>query len=64
MGGCQRKPGFLEKFAELLAREERWREHPQGKALDIGTGSGIWGIKLAERGWQVTGGHVPSRRRW
>ena len=50
-----RQPAFVEKFTVLLAREEGGREPPYGKALDIGTGSGIWGIKLAERGWQVTG---------
>ena len=58
---AERQPGFVEKFAELLGCEERGREHPQGKALDIGTGSGIWGIKLAERGWQVTGVDIVER---
>ena len=28
---------------------------PFGPALDIGTGSGIWGVQLAQRGWNVTG---------
>ena len=28
---------------------------PNGRALDLGTGSGIWGIELARRGWEVTG---------
>jgi SAM-dependent methyltransferase len=46
---------FNERFTELLEREEAGREPPYGPALDIGTGSGIWGIKLAERGWQVVG---------
>ena len=48
-------PPFVKKAAELLAREEHGREAPFGSALDIGTGSGIWGIELARRGWQVTG---------
>jgi cyclopropane fatty-acyl-phospholipid synthase-like methyltransferase len=48
-------PPFVKKAAELFAREEGGREAPFGRALDIGTGSGIWGIELATRGWQVTG---------
>ena len=28
---------------------------PYGRALDVGTGSAIWGIELAKRGWEVTG---------
>ena len=47
--------GFGEKIAELFANEESGREAPFGKALDLGTGSGIWGLELARRGWQVTG---------
>lgn len=46
---------FTTKIAELFEREESGREPPYGRALDIGTGSGIWGIELAKRGWQVTG---------
>ena len=48
-------PPFVEKAAELFAREEEGRKAPFGRALDIGTGSGIWGIELARRGWEVTG---------
>jgi SAM-dependent methyltransferase len=48
-------PPFFEKASELFAREEHGREAPFGRALDIGTGSGVWGIELARRGWQVTG---------
>lgn len=46
---------FRGSLASLLEREERGRDHPYGRALDIGTGSAIWGIELARRGWEVTG---------
>jgi SAM-dependent methyltransferase len=46
---------FARKISELFDREEKGREPPYGLALDLGTGSGVWGIELAKRGWQVTG---------
>ena len=49
------EPPFVEKFSELVAREESGREPPYGSALDLGTGSGIWAVQLAQRGWEVTG---------
>ncbi|CAN5795573.1 hypothetical protein BH18ACT11_BH18ACT11_24000 [soil metagenome] len=52
---AEEQPLFNDKLATLLDREERGRQPPYGLALDLGTGSGIWGIKLAQRGWQVTG---------
>ena len=48
-------PPFVDKISELFAREESGRDPPYGLALDLGTGSGIWGIQLATRGWEVTG---------
>ena len=48
-------PPFADKLLELVAREEDGRGPPYGRALDIGTGSGVWGVRLAKRGWEVTG---------
>lgn len=48
-------PPFAEKLTELLDREEAGREPPYGRALDLGCGSAVWGLKLAERGWKVIG---------
>lgn len=48
-------PPFAAKLLELVAREEDGREAPYGRALDLGTGSAVWGVRLARRGWEVTG---------
>jgi Methyltransferase domain len=48
-------PPFAGKLLELVAREEVGREPPYGPALDLGTGSAVWGVQLAKRGWRVTG---------
>jgi SAM-dependent methyltransferase len=47
------EPEFVAKISELFALDESSR--PYGRALDLGTGSGIWALELARRGWQVTG---------
>jgi SAM-dependent methyltransferase len=48
-------PPFVARAAQMFDREEEGRQPPYGRALDLGTGSGIWGIELAKRGWEVTG---------
>jgi SAM-dependent methyltransferase len=52
---AEKIPAFTNRIEELWDREEQGREAPFGRALDVGTGSGIWGIQLSQRGWQVTG---------
>jgi hypothetical protein len=46
---------FADKLLGLVTREEEGREPPYGPALDLGTGSAVWGVRLAQRGWAVTG---------
>jgi SAM-dependent methyltransferase len=48
-------PPFASKLLELVAREEDGYGPPYGSALDLGTGSAVWGVHLARRGWEVTG---------
>lgn len=52
---------FVETLAALLAREEQRREAPFGRALDLGTGSAVWAVELAQRGWRVTGVDIVDR---
>jgi len=54
-------PPFANKLLELVAREEEGREPPYGPALDVGTGSGVWAVELARRGWQVTGVEIVGK---
>jgi hypothetical protein len=46
---------FAGKLLDLVAREEDGGGPPYGRALDLGTGSAVWGVRLAQRGWEVTG---------
>ncbi len=52
---------FVDKITEIFEREEQGRQPPYGPALDLGTGSGIWGIELAKRGWKVTGVEIVEK---
>jgi SAM-dependent methyltransferase len=51
---AQHQPAFSERISALVEREET-SDPPHGRALDLGTGSGIWALWLAQRGWLVTG---------
>ena len=55
------QPAFTNSLSALMDREEQGREPPYGRALDLGCGSGIWGIQLARRGWEVTGVDIVDR---
>ncbi len=44
-----------EQAVAFLDREESGRERPYGRALDLGCGTGFWSVRLARRGWEVTG---------
>jgi SAM-dependent methyltransferase len=46
---------FADALLALVEHEENGRTPPYGVALDLGCGSATWGVRLAARGWRVTG---------
>jgi SAM-dependent methyltransferase len=54
-------PPYADTLLRLIAREENAGGPPLGKALDVGCGSAVWGIQLAQRGWVVTGVELVRR---
>lgn len=58
---AEHEPAFVATIRELIGQDERERQPPYGPALDLGTGSGIWAVELARRGWQVTGIDIVPR---
>jgi len=50
-----------EQILRLFDRAEQGRVPPYGSALDVGCGSGIWSVRLAQRGWEVTGIDIVPR---
>lgn len=54
-------PPAARHIEALFEREERGREPPYGRALDLGCGTGHWSVVLARRGWQVTGVELVPR---
>src|SRR3954452_13872890 len=55
------QPAVTAASTALVDREERERQPPYGPALDLGCGSGIWGIELAKCGWDGRGVELVDR---
>lgn len=46
-------PPFADTLVDLIALDEDGSGR-HGRALDLGCGSAVWGVRLAQRGWEVT----------
>ncbi len=51
----EHRQAWAEQVSTMFDREEQESQPPYGAALDLGCGTGIWSVQLAERGWDVTG---------
>jgi SAM-dependent methyltransferase len=49
----QEAPKMAPQITTLLQREEADRHRPYGRALDLGSGTGVWSVEPARRSWQV-----------
>ena len=54
-------PAFFGRLMDLIGDVEAEIGAPFGRALDVGTGSGVWAVPLAKRGWDVTGIDVVAK---
>jgi SAM-dependent methyltransferase len=54
-------PPAARRIDALFDREQRGRQPPYGRALDLGCGRGHWSLALAQRGWTVTGVELVPR---
>ncbi len=57
---AEHKP-FADALLGLVEREEGGGVPPYGEALDLGCGSATWGVRLAQRGWRVTGVDIVAK---
>ncbi len=60
-GPCGPSSRSRQALLALVEEEEEGRTPPYGKALDLGCGSATWGVRLASRGWSVTGVYNVAR---